>query len=64
VLELWEADGAFEALEAYLAAELREGLVADVYLGYGLSQALRRERRPPPPSTRCAPRSRGATSTR
>jgi len=49
VLELWEPDGAFEALEAYLAAELREGLVADVYLGYGLSQALRRERRPPPP---------------
>jgi para-aminobenzoate synthetase component 1 len=49
VLELHGAVGAFEALEAYLAAELRDGLVADVYLGYGLSDPLRREPRPAPP---------------
>jgi para-aminobenzoate synthetase component 1 len=49
MLELWSAEGAFEALEAYLAEELRPGLVADVYLGYGLSQALRRESSPAPP---------------
>ena len=49
MLELYEADGAFEALEDYLAAELREGLVADVYLGYGLGDTLRREPWPAPP---------------
>ncbi|MDX6476679.1 MAG: para-aminobenzoate synthetase component [Gaiellaceae bacterium] len=49
MLELYEPEGAFEALEAYLAAELRQGLVADVYLGYGLSEPLRRERWPSPP---------------
>jgi para-aminobenzoate synthetase component 1 len=49
MLELWEPDGAFDVLEAYLADELRDGLVADVYLGYGLSQALRRDAAPPPP---------------
>jgi len=49
VLELWESAGAFEALEAYLAETLREGFVADVFLGYGLSQALRRDPAPPPP---------------
>jgi para-aminobenzoate synthetase component I len=49
VLELWSAAGAFEALEAYLADELRPGLVADVYLGYGLSETLRRETTPAPP---------------
>jgi para-aminobenzoate synthetase component 1 len=49
MLELYEANGAFEALEAYLAEELREGLVADVYLGYGLGEPLRRERCPAPP---------------
>jgi para-aminobenzoate synthetase component 1 len=48
VLELSEPEGALEALEAYLEAELRPGLVADVYLGYGLSQAIRRETRPAP----------------
>jgi len=48
MLELHEPDGAFEALDAYLAG-LREGQVADVYLGYGLSQALRRDPSPPPP---------------
>jgi para-aminobenzoate synthetase component I len=49
MLELWSAEGAFEALEAYLADELRPGLVADVYLGYGLSETLRRETVPAPP---------------
>ena len=49
MLELWSAAGAFEALEAYLADELRPGLVADVYLGYGLSETLRRETTPAPP---------------
>jgi para-aminobenzoate synthetase component I len=48
VLELHDAVDAFETLEAYLAAELRDGLVADVYLGYGLSDPLRREPRPAP----------------
>jgi para-aminobenzoate synthetase component 1 len=49
MLELHEPDGAFEALEAYLAEELHEGLVADVYLGYGLGAPLRRARWPAPP---------------
>jgi para-aminobenzoate synthetase component 1 len=54
VLELWTNDGAFERLEAYLRAAGffgggAEGVVADVYLGYGLSQALRRSSAPPPP---------------
>jgi para-aminobenzoate synthetase component 1 len=49
VFELWSPEGAFEALEAYLADELRPGLVADVYLGYGLSETLRREQTPVPP---------------
>src|SRR5213592_80051 len=48
MLELWEAEGAFEALERYLA-RLREGEVADVYLGYGLSHELRRGAGPSPP---------------
>jgi para-aminobenzoate synthetase component 1 len=49
VLELWSAEGAFEALESHLAERLRPGLVADVYLGYGLSEAIRREATPAPP---------------
>jgi para-aminobenzoate synthetase component 1 len=49
MLELHESQGAFEALEAYLAEELREGFVADVYLGYGLGEPLRREPWPAPP---------------
>lgn len=48
MLELHEAEGAFEALEAWLADELGGG-GADVYLGYGLSQRLRRESWPSPP---------------
>ncbi|HEY3184142.1 MAG TPA: anthranilate synthase component I family protein [Gaiellaceae bacterium] len=49
MLELWEPDGAFDKLDAYLAEELRDGFVGDVYLGYGLSQTLRRDTAPPPP---------------
>jgi para-aminobenzoate synthetase component I len=49
MLELWKPEGAFEAVERYLDARLTDGLVADLYLGYGLSQALRRDDRPAPP---------------
>jgi para-aminobenzoate synthetase component 1 len=49
MLELATPDGAFERLERYLDEELDRGLVADVYLGYGLSQGLRRGTAPPPP---------------
>jgi para-aminobenzoate synthetase component I len=49
MLELWSPEGALEALEAYLDEELRPGLVADVYLGYGLSETLRREQGLAPP---------------
>jgi para-aminobenzoate synthetase component 1 len=51
VLELHEPAGVFEAIEAYLERELlgRDRLVADLYLGYGLSQALRRSAAPAPP---------------
>ena len=49
VLELHEPEGALEALERYLADELRDGLAADVYLGYGLAETLRRGSWPSPP---------------
>ena len=49
MLELHGHEGAFETLEAHLAAELRDGLVADVFLGYGLSAGLRRRDTPGPP---------------
>ena len=51
VLELHEPANAFELLQAYLDERLlgREGLVADLYLGYGLSEALRRSAVPSPP---------------
>ena len=48
MLELYEPEGALDALERYLADELRDGLVADVYLGYGLADAFRREPWPSP----------------
>ena len=53
-LELREADGAFERLEEWLTrrgffGDGRNELAADVYLGYGLSQAIRRSGSPPPP---------------
>jgi para-aminobenzoate synthetase component I len=54
VLELHSPDGAFDRIEAYLRergffAPGGEELVADLYLGYGLSDPLRRRREPPPP---------------
>ena len=52
MLELFQQDGAFEALEAYLRDagfdDPGNQLVADVYLGYALSQTLRRASSPPP----------------
>lgn len=54
MLELRSADGAFEALEAYLREEgffggTDDGRVADVFLGHGLSRTLRRTVAPDPP---------------
>ena len=54
VLELHSANGAFAAIEDYLRAAGffgggAEDVVADLYLGYGLSSALRRGRHPDPP---------------
>jgi para-aminobenzoate synthetase component 1 len=51
VLELADAEGAFEALEAYLDAEGFWGTdaVADLYLGYRLGEPLRRTGAPAPP---------------
>lgn len=54
LLELDEADGAFEQIEAWLRergffASGGEHLVADLYLGYGLSESVRRGHAPPPP---------------
>ncbi len=49
MLELHEPERAFDRLEAWLAEELRDGESADVYLGYGLSEPLRRDPAPPPP---------------
>jgi para-aminobenzoate synthetase component I len=50
MLELYEPENAFEALEDYLAPFWgRRGVVADVYLGYGLSAVLRRRTGPFPP---------------
>jgi len=53
-LELHEAAGAFERLEAWLRdrgffGPEGSGLVADLYLGYGLSSTIRRRSAPPPP---------------
>jgi para-aminobenzoate synthetase component 1 len=54
VLELWQADGAFARVEEYLGdagffGPGAAGLVADLYLGYGLSHTIRRTSQPPPP---------------
>jgi para-aminobenzoate synthetase component 1 len=54
VLELRSPEGAFEQIESYLRergffAAGGEALVADVYLGYGLSEPLRRSAAPTPP---------------
>jgi hypothetical protein len=53
LLELHEPEGAFRRLEDWLGrygffAEGGDELVADLYLGYGLSQVLRRRTLPPP----------------
>jgi len=49
VLEVWEPAGALEALERWLAGELREGLEADVFISYRLAETLRRAPWPSPP---------------
>jgi para-aminobenzoate synthetase component I len=54
VLELRSPNGAFERIEAYLLGRGffvpgGEDLVADLYLGYGLSEPLRRTSTPAPP---------------
>ena len=54
MLELRQASGAFAAIEEYLRSEGffgagTRGLVADLYLGYGLSTTLRRTAVPDPP---------------
>jgi para-aminobenzoate synthetase component I len=56
VLEIRDPDCAFERLEDWLASrgffsDDADGLIADVYLGYGLSDTIRRHRaaRPPEP---------------
>jgi para-aminobenzoate synthetase component 1 len=53
MLELHSPDGAFAAIEDYLRdagffAAGADDVVADLYLGYGLSTALRREEQPDP----------------
>ena len=54
LLEIRDADAAFERIEEWLSARGffapgGEELVADVYLGYGLSQAIRRSTAQAPP---------------
>jgi para-aminobenzoate synthetase component I len=54
MLELWQAEGAFARIEDYLGNEGffspdGRGLVADLFLGYGLSQMIRRTSAPAPP---------------
>jgi para-aminobenzoate synthetase component 1 len=51
MLELFQAEGAWEALDAYLEEELwgRPERAADVFLHYGLSAPLRRDPTPAPP---------------
>ena len=54
LLEVVEPRGAYERIEAWLRergffAPGGEGLVADLYLGYGLSEELRRGHAPAPP---------------
>jgi para-aminobenzoate synthetase component I len=54
MLELHSSDGAFAAVEDYLRSAGffdggNVGVVADLYLGYGLSRALRRGPHPDPP---------------
>jgi para-aminobenzoate synthetase component 1 len=53
-IEIYEPAGAFDVIETWLGehgffAPGGEQLVADLYLGYGLSSAIRRESSPAPP---------------
>ena len=53
LLEVRGADGAFECVQDWLRergffAPGGESLVAEIYLGYGLSQTIRRTSTPPP----------------
>ena len=51
MLEVWTPGGAFEELEGYFEDAAffgREDVVADVFLGYGLSEGLRRAPWPGP----------------
>jgi para-aminobenzoate synthetase component I len=54
MLELRSAEGAFATIEEWLRERGffepgAEDLVADLYLGYGLSETIRRDSSPPPP---------------
>jgi para-aminobenzoate synthetase component I len=52
MLELHDPAGAFGVLDEYLAGQGfwgRDGVVADLYLGYGLSASMRRTAAAPPP---------------
>ena len=54
MLEVYEPVGAFERIEAWLREQgfftpAGEALVADLYLGYGLSETIRRTASPAPP---------------
>ncbi len=52
MLQVWTGKDPFAELERYLADEAfaaRDDLVADVFLGYGISRALRRRAWPDPP---------------
>ena len=60
MFELHSPDGAFAALENHLRAEgffggRARGVVADLYLGYGLSSLIRRDASSPPPGAVPAP---------
>jgi para-aminobenzoate synthetase component 1 len=59
LLEVCEPHGAFARLEGWLTdrgffGPESDGLVAELYLGYGLSEAIRRGTMPPPPEP-CRP---------
>ncbi len=71
LLEVHDPHDAFERIEAWLRergffARGGERLAADLYLGYGLSEAMRRGRAPAPPEpcelplAACAVRATGA----
>ncbi len=63
MLQVWEADGAYELIDEHLRragffehpGEASAGRCADVYLGHGLSEAVRRSRRPARPEPAALP---------